>query len=49
MRILDDETIEAVAGGNAYEDGYTFGQTVALVYWGARDYLSETVYPYWLD
>ena len=29
--------------------GYTLGHLVGTAYWGARDYLSEVVYPYWLD
>lgn len=49
MKILDDEAIRIVSGATALDDGVTFGRTVGLVYWGARNYLSETVYPYWFD
>jgi hypothetical protein len=49
MKTLNAHEIESVAGGSAYEDGRTFGKTLGLMYWGARDYLSGTVYPYWLD
>ena len=47
--LLDELQVEAVSGGSAYEDGKTFGQALGIVYWDARDYLSGTVYPYWLD
>ena len=46
--LLDERQVEAVSGGSAYEDGKTFGQALGIAYWGARDYLSGTVYPYWL-
>lgn len=46
---LDNNDIEAVSGGDALSAGYTLGHLVGTAYWGARDYLSEVVYPYWLD
>lgn len=45
--LLDEQQLEAVSGGSAYEDGKTAGGAFGVMYWGARDYLSETVYPYW--
>ena len=47
--LLDELQVEAVSGGSAYEDGKTAGGAMGYLYWGARDYLSGTVYPYWLD
>lgn len=49
MHVLDVAHLEAVTGGSALEDGKQFGGFFGMLYWGARDYLSETVYPYWLD
>ena len=46
--VLDDQQLEAIAGAGAYEDGKTFGGALGDMYWGARNYLSETVYPFWL-
>lgn len=49
-RMLSVEQLTEVAGGqSALEDGYTFGNALGQMYWGARNYLSDTVYPYWLD
>lgn len=47
--LLDEQQLEAVSGGSAYEDGLRFGEAFGIMYWGARNYLSGTVYPYWLD
>ena len=47
--VLAGEQLAQVAGGDPFSAGMTFGGTVGWVYWGARNYLSETVYPYWLD
>ena len=49
MYVLGAEQLESVTGGSPYEDGKTFGGALGIMYWGARNYLSETVYPYWLD
>lgn len=46
--LLDEQHLEAVSGGSAYEDGKTAGGAFGIMYWGARNYLSEVVYPYWL-
>jgi hypothetical protein len=48
MHVLDERQLETVSGGSAYEDGITFGVILGGMYWGARSYMSETVYPYWL-
>lgn len=48
-KVLDEYQVAAVSGGNARDDGETFGKFIGEVYWGARNYLSDTVYPYWLD
>ena len=47
--LLDERQVEAVSGGSAYEDGKTAGGAIGVLYWGARDYLSGTVYQYLLD
>ena len=47
--VIIDEQLALVAGGDAYSAGHTMGEAAAYIYWGARNYLSETVYPYWLD
>lgn len=46
---LADGQLALVAGGDARTAGETVGRLLGQAYWGARDYLSETVYPYWLD
>lgn len=46
--VLDEQQLDAVSGGSPYGDGLRFGETLAAMYWGARNYLSGTVYPYWL-
>lgn len=46
MRQIEQQEIEsiAIAGGDAYYDiGHAFGDA----YWAARDYMSETVYPFY--
>jgi hypothetical protein len=45
--LLDDQQLQAVSGGSAYEDGKMFGGALGDMYWGARNYLSGSVYPYW--
>lgn len=47
--VIADEQLALVAGGDPIEDGHTAGGVFGNVYWGARNFLSETVYPYWLD
>jgi len=47
--VLVGEQLAQVAGGDAHSAGETLGKLFGRAYWGARDYLSETVYPYWLD
>ena len=46
MQTLTHEEVEVVSGGkNAYFDaGHSFG----VWYWAARDYMTDTVYPFWL-
>lgn len=46
---LSPEQVSLVSGGDAQSGGYTFGTFVGNAYWGAREYLADTVYPYWLD
>jgi hypothetical protein len=48
-QVLSEQQIAGVSGGGPLEDGKTFGGVIGWFYWGARDYLSETVFPYWLD
>lgn len=45
---LSTEQVDFVSGG-ALAAGRTFGGALGDMYWAARNYLSETVYPYWLD
>jgi len=47
--VLVGEQLTQVAGGDAHSVGKTLGMLTGAMYWWARDYLSETVYPYWLD
>lgn len=49
MRPLDAEQLETVTGGSTLENILVTGESYAIMYWAARNYLSETVYPYWLD
>ena len=47
--VLDEQQLDAVSGGRSpYEDGLLLGGTAAYMYWAARNYLADTVYPYWL-
>lgn len=48
---LSLDQASSVAGGDAesYAGGYTLGTLLGTAYWGARNYMSETVYPYYLD
>ena len=46
---LTSEQVSVVAGGDALSGGYTLGVLLGSGYWAARDYMSETVYPYYLD
>lgn len=48
-KVLDECQLVAVSGGDARDDGETFGKAIGEMYWAARNYLSGTVYPYWLD
>lgn len=45
MKILSDVEIETISGGL---DGRDTGRGLAIMYWGARNYLADTVYPFWL-
>lgn len=47
--VLEERQLAAVSGGDARDDGETFGKALGEMYWGARNYLSGTVYPFWLD
>lgn len=47
--LITDEQLALVAGGGPIEDGHTAGDVFGKMYWAARNFLSQTVYPYWLD
>jgi hypothetical protein len=44
MRIIEVAELQNVSGGDAY---YDIGHSIGDAYWAARDYFSETVYPFY--